>query len=148
MTLIKANKRNKLHPWNNSPFQNTFNTDDFFSDSFFSEDNLMPAMNVKENEVDYEVEIAAPGFSKKDFEISIDEHVLNISAEKNEKREEREENYMRKEFSYSSFKRSLRLPTKVNESGNVKAVYKDGILKLNLLKKEIEKETKKIIDIE
>lgn len=55
---------------------------------------------------------------------------------------------MRKDFSYNSFKKSLQLPNKVNESENVKAVYKDGILKLNLLKKEDEKDTKKVIDIE
>lgn len=148
MSLIKANKRNKLHPWNPSPFHSIFNTDDFFSDNFLSEEDTLPAMNVKESNLDYEVELAAPGFSKKDFEVTIDNHILNISAEKKEEKEEKEDNFMRKEFSYSSFKRALKLPNSVNESGSVKATYKDGILKLNLLKKEMNEETKKVIDIE
>jgi len=148
MSLIKENKRNKLHPWNNSPLQSMFNRDDFFTDNFFSEDNSLPAMNVKENELSFEIELAAPGFSKKDFEVAIDDHILNISAEKREGKEESQDDYMRKEFCYSTFKRALRLPNTVNESGNVKATYQDGILKLNLLKKEIKEETKKIIDIE
>lgn len=101
-------------------------------------------MNVKENDLDFEIELAAPGFSKKDFEVTIDEHVLNISAEK---KEESGEDYVRKEFSYNSFKRSLKLPNKVNESGDIKATYQDGILKLNLLKKESKKDTKKVIDV-
>jgi len=148
MSLIKANKRNKLHPWSTSPFHSIFNKDDFFTDNFFSEDNTLPAMNVKESDLDYEIELAAPGFSKKDFEVTIDDHILNISAEKKEHKEESEDDYTRKEFSYTSFKRTLKLPNTVNESGSVKATYKDGILKLNLLKKEINEETKKIIDIE
>jgi len=148
MSLIKENKRNKVHPWNTSPFQSIFNTGDFFTDNFFSEDSTLPAMNVKESDLDYEVALAAPGFSKTDFEVTIDDHILNISAAKRENKEENEAGFMRKEFSYSSFKRALKLPNTVNESGSVKATYKDGILKLILLKKAINEETKKVIDIE
>ncbi|WP_439152309.1 Hsp20/alpha crystallin family protein [Winogradskyella sp.] len=103
---------------------------------FFEEDSLMPAMNVKEHDNDFEIEFAAPGFNKKDFEVTIDDNVLNVCGEKKHEVEEKEEDYTLKEFSYNSFKRSLTLPKTVNTDQKVKATYKDGILKLNLQKKE------------
>ncbi len=136
MSLIKFNDR---FPWNNSVFTNFLNTDDFFNDDFFAKDSLMPAMNVKENDDNFEIELAAPGFSKDDFNVTIDTNGLHISAENSKKEEEREEGYLRKEFSYNSFKRSLKLPESINKEKEVKATYKNGILMLNLLKKEIAK---------
>ena len=82
MTLIKFNKRdrllprnrlisrNRFFPWNNS-LKDFLSSDEFFKDDFFSEDSFMPAMNVKEHQNDFEIEFAAPGFSKKDFEVTI-----------------------------------------------------------------------------
>ncbi len=136
MSLIKFNDR---FPWNNSVFTNFLNADDFFNDDFFAKDSLMPAMNVKENDDNFEIELAAPGFSKDDFNVTIDTNGLHISAENSKKEEEREEGYLRKEFSYNSFKRSLKLPESINKEKEVKATYKNGILMLNLLKKEIAK---------
>jgi len=108
----------------------------------------MPAMNVKEHEDDFEIEFAAPGFSKKDFEVTITDSILNVCGEKKEEVEEKEEDYTRKEFSYNSFKRSLSLPKSVNADQDIKATYKNGILKLNLLKKEEAKEPpKKVIEV-
>ena len=106
----------------------------------------MPAMNVKEHDNDFEIEFAAPGFSKEDFEVTINDNMLNVCGEKKNEVEEKDEDYTRKEFSYNSFKRSLNLPETVNTDQEVKATYKKGILKLNLLKKEEIKEqaTKKI----
>lgn len=148
MTLIKFNNRNRLFPLSNLGLKSILRPDDFFDDDFFAEDSLMPAMNVKEQENDFEIEFAAPGFSKKDFEITIDNNVLHVSGEKKHEMEEKEEDYSRKEFSYSSFKRSLQLPESVNPKEEVKATYKNGILKLNLLKKEEAKQKpKKIIEI-
>lgn len=148
MSLIKFNNRNRLFPWNNSALKSFLSSDDFFNDDFFSEDSLMPAMNVKEHENDFEIEFAAPGFSKKDFEITIDDNVLNVCGEKSKEQEEEDEGYTRKEFSYNSFKRSLTLPNSINTDKKVKATYKDGILKLNLLKKEEAKGTpKKVIEV-
>jgi len=145
MSLIKFNDR---FPWNNSVFTNFLNADDFFNDDFFAKDSLMPAMNVKENDNDFEIELAAPGFSKNDFDVTIDDTGLHISAEKKLKKEEKEEGYLRKEFSYNSFKRSLRLPESINLDKKVKAIYKDGILKFNLLKKEeVKVIPKKVIEI-
>ena len=140
---------NRLSPWSNRSLRNLLNFDVDFNDDFFEEDSLMPALNVKEHKDDFAIEFAVPGFSKKDFEVSIEENVLHIEGEKSTKEIEEDEDYMCKAFSYSSFKRSLVLPESVDLNQKIKAKYKDGILIINLLKKEeavIEK-SKKIIEI-
>jgi HSP20 family protein len=148
MSLIKFNNGNRLFPWNNDSLKNFLSNDDFFNHDFLEEDSLMPAMNVKEHDQDYEIEFAAPGFSKKDFEVTIDDNTLNVCAQKQKEVEEKDENYTRKEFSYNSFKRSLKLPVSVNTNQDVKATYKNGILKLNLQKIEEAKEKpKKVIEV-
>ena len=149
MSLIKFNNRNRLFPsWNNDSLKSFLSNDDFFNNDFFEENSLMPAMNVKEHEKDFEIEFAAPGFSKKDFEVTINENVLNVYGKKKKETEEKQEDYTRKEFSYNSFKRSLQLPKSVDAEQNIKATYKDGILKLNLQKKEEAKATpKKVIEV-
>ncbi|RNC87753.1 MAG: Hsp20/alpha crystallin family protein [Winogradskyella sp.] len=149
MSLIKFNNRDRLFPsWSSNSLKDFFNTNDFFNSDFFEEDSLMPAMNVKEHENDFEIEFAAPGFSKEDFKVTIDENVLNVCGEKKKKSEDKDDDYTRKEFSYSSFKRSLSLPKSVNTDQDVKATYKNGILKLNLKKKEEAKEQpKKVIEV-
>jgi HSP20 family protein len=149
MSLIKFNNRNRLFPsWNNDSLKSFLSSDDFFNNDFLEEDSLMPAMNVKEHDDDFEIEFAAPGFSKKDFEVTIDDNILNVCGEKKTEVEEKEEDYTRKEFSYNSFKRSLSLPKTVNADQNVKATYKNGILKLNLQKKEeLKEQPKKVIEV-
>lgn len=149
MSLIKFNNRNRLFPsWNNDSLKTLLGNDAFFNSDFFEDDSLMPAMNVKEHDKDFEIEFAAPGFSKEDFEITIDDNILNVYGEKKKEEEEKDENYTRKEFSYNSFQRSLNLPETINTDQEVKATYKKGILKLNLLKKEgIKEQPKKIIEV-
>jgi len=95
----------------------------------------MPAVNIKENERNYEVELAVPGYDKKDFEISIDNGVLTVSGEKSEETEKKEDNYTRREFGFSSFSRSFNLPTNINEE-NIDAKYADGVLKLTIAKRQ------------
>ncbi len=149
MSLTKLKNRNRLFPtWNNDRLNSFLSYDDLFNDDFFEKDSLMPAMNVKEHENDFDIEFAAPGFSKKDFEITIDNNILHVCGEKRKEKEEKEAGYTRKEFSYNSFKRSLKLPNAVNAEQDVKAMYKNGILKLHLLKKEEAKEQpKKVIEV-
>ena len=148
MSLIKFNNRNRLFPWTNNGLKTFLSNDEFFNNDFFEEDSLMPAMNVKEHDDDFEIEFAAPGFSKKDFEVTIDEDILNVCGEKSNEEEEEEEGYTRKEFSYNSFKRSLKLPNTINKDQDVKAIYKNGVLKLNLQKREEAKVApKKIIEV-
>jgi HSP20 family protein len=147
MSLIKLNQ-NRLFPWNNNGLKTFIDKDDIFNTPFFEEDNFMPAMNVKEHDAGFDIEFAAPGFSKQDFEVTIDDDVLNVCGEKEAAFEEKEKGYSRKEFSYNSFKRSLKLPKSVNTDQEIKAIYKNGILKLNLQKKETAKEvTKKVIEV-
>ena len=137
MTLIKKNKQ-RLLPWGNMLLKDFLSTDDFFNDDFFEEDSLMPAMNVKETKDNFIVELAAPGFSKKDFDISLDENMLHVSANKSSEKidEDKDAGYTRKEFSYNSFKRSLQIPKAINRDDEVKATYKHGILEVTLNKKE------------
>lgn len=120
---------------------NSFMSDFFDNDKFFDADWLknmqsMPAVNVKENDKNFEIEVAAPGLSKKDFKITAENGILSISSEKKEEKEQKEKNYTRREFSYSSFSRSFALPENTNEE-DIKANYEDGILKLEVAKKTI-----------
>lgn len=148
MSLIKFSNRNRLFPWNNDGLKSFLSSDDFFNDDFFIEDGIMPAMNIIEHKKDFEIEFAAPGFSKKDFEVTLDENILKVCGEKSHDEEEEKEDYTRREFSYNSFKRTLRLPDNVDSKADVKATYKNGILKLHLSKSdEIKKASKKLIEV-
>ncbi len=94
-----------------------------------------------ETEKDFIVEVAAPGMKKDDLKVEVKEGTLYISAETKAEKEEKEDNYMRKEFSFSSFKRSFYLPENVKEEA-ILANYKDGILYLTLPKLKVEKKEK------
>jgi HSP20 family protein len=117
-----------------------FNLNRFFNGDF--DENLFPALNVKDKDKEYEIELAAPGLSKEDFKISIEDGVLSISAENESKTEEENEGFVRKEFSYNSFSRNIALPEEVDEDKDVDAKYKDGILKMKLKKREMDKAKK------
>jgi len=145
MSLIKFNGRR--FPWNES-LQDFFNQDTFINDDFFNLEKTMPSMNVKEHDNDFEIELAAPGFDKKDFKIVMKDDVLEVSAERKEEEAEEKEDYTRREFSYNSFKRTMQLPTSVDRNKDAKATYENGILGLKLLKKEEAKEKpKKMIEV-
>ena len=98
----------------------------------------MPAVNVKEDDKQFSLELAVPGMDKKDLKIDINEDVLTISSESKHESEENKNGYKRKEFSYSSFCRSFYIPENVNRD-NIEANYKDGILTVGLPKQEEEK---------
>ena len=91
-------------------------------------------MNVKEDETTYIIELAVPGFSKKEIEISMEKDMLLISARKEKEEVEEEEGYTRKEFSYNAFERRIPIPTDVNLEEEVKATYTNGVLNLLLNK--------------
>ncbi|WP_025743237.1 Hsp20/alpha crystallin family protein [Aquimarina pacifica] len=146
MSLIKFNKHRS--PWFNDKVSSWLDTDDFFADDFFMRDSSLPAMNVKENKNDFEIELAVPGFSKKDIEVTIEDDVLHICANTSAEDVKEDDNYTRREFSYHSFDRKLQLPGSINQNEKVKATYNNGILSLNLLKKEDAQEPpKKVIEI-
>ena len=91
MTLVKFNNRNRLFPWNNGGLRSLLNYDPFFEDDLLEDDSFMPAMNVKEHDKDYEIDFAAPGFSKKDFDVSIDGDMLHVCGEKSMEKEEKDD---------------------------------------------------------
>ena len=138
MTLIKW--KNNSNAIDRFPFMpSAFN--DFFSD-FLNSDVLqkdvfksVPAVNIMERKDDFKIELAVPGINKNDFRIEVDKGVLTISAERKEEMNDENERFTRKEFSYSSFKRSFSLPEHVNTE-NIAAQYNDGVLMLTLPKKE------------
>lgn len=95
----------------------------------------LPAVNVKENEDEFGLELAAPGLKKEDFEIKIDQGVLSISTQKKEEQAAKKEGYTRKEFSYQSFVRRFTLPEDADEQA-ISASYEQGVLYITLPKKE------------
>ncbi|HEY4656805.1 MAG TPA: Hsp20/alpha crystallin family protein [Cyclobacteriaceae bacterium] len=123
---------------------------DFFDNDRFFDSDLMqksvPAVNIVEKDNAFEIELAAPGLEKKDFKVTVDRGVLTISAEKEMKKEEKEDNYTRKEFNYTSFSRSFALPESVTDE-SIKANYENGILRLSVAKKTPVKQAKKAIEI-
>lgn len=100
-----------------------------------------PALvNIKDTKEGYQIEVAAPGFKKEDISVKVEGNLLTISAETKQESEVKEEKYTRKEFNYSSFKRSFTLP-KTIEVAKVGGNYENGILTVTLPKKEEAKET-------
>lgn len=95
----------------------------------------LPKVNIKETADAFIVEMAVPGVKKSDFQINLDNQVLSISTERKEESEQKGENYTRREFGYSSFKRTFNLPESVNDE-KINASYQDGILAILLPKKE------------
>ncbi len=97
----------------------------------------LPSVNLKETDTEIEVELAAPGMKREDFKVEIDNDILMISSEKEEKKEEvsKKENYVRREFNYQSFSRTFSLPETIDEN-KIEANYKDGILHVIVGKKE------------
>ena len=119
-----------------------FYMSNLFDDDFFpvlqNRTSSMPAVNIKEDDKKYSLELAVPGMEKKDLKIEINEDVLTISSESKNETEENRDGYKRKEFSYASFCRSFYIPENVNRD-KIEANYKDGILTVGLPKQEEEK---------
>jgi len=115
-----------------------FNNDlmDWGTSNFSSTNTSLPAVNVKETDDDYFIEVAAPGMSKKDFNVNFQNNVLTISSEKKNEKEEKEDSYTRKEFSYQSFQRSFTVPGNDVDSDKITASYENGILNIKLPKRE------------
>ncbi len=117
-----------------------FNNDVLFPRFFDNEiRKSLPAVNIVESKDDFKIEVAAPGLNKEDFKIDLENNVLTVSSEREEKKEADEEKVMRKEFSFYSFTRSFTLPITVNAE-KIEATHKDGILYITIPKKEEAKE--------
>lgn len=118
--------------FNTSPFPSAFN-------SHLNTGVSVPKVNIRENKDEYFVDMAVPGMKKEDFNIDLDNEVLTVSAEQKVENENAEDNFTRKEFAYSSFKRTFTLPDSIDDS-KINAKYTDGILSITLPKREEAKE--------
>ena len=119
-----------------------FYMSNFFDDDFFpaikNRTSSTPAVNIREDERNYFLELAIPGIDKKDLKIDINEDVITVSSEIKNESEEDKDGYKKKEFSYSSFCRSFFIPENVTRE-KIAANYKDGILSVELPKQEEDK---------
>jgi len=115
----------------------------FFDEPFFNIDwngnksgmLEVPPVNIVDKDGEFDVELAVPGMKKEDFHVTCENGYLTIKAEREEKKEEKDKNYLRREYNYNSFERSFSLPESV-KADQVKAKYENGVLKLTLPKKE------------
>lgn len=147
---MKLIKRNNYQPSFPSFFDDIFTKDLFGMDRDFAPFKTTPAVNIKENEESFKIEVAAPGLNKEDFNVELDQNILTISFEQKDEKEEKDEKekFTRREFSYTSFKRSFTIPENVVNAEEINAQYNDGILSLTLPKKEEAKvKAKRLIDI-
>ena len=120
--------------------------DDIFRD-FSKTNSTLPAVNIKEDENSFSVEVAVPGLAKEDIKINVENNVLTISSEKKVENEEINENYTRKEYSYQSFKRSFNLPKDIVDSEAIAANYNNGELIITVPKIEKVAPKAKMIEI-
>lgn len=134
MTIVKRNANLQHHfP---ALFDDIFNRDIFnWGLSNYSDTNTtIPAVNIKETPENYEVEVAAPGMNKGDFNVQLDGNMLTISSEK--KTQQDEVRYSSREFSYQSFSRTFTLQKDVVDTEKIQAIYENGLLHLVIPKKE------------
>ena len=137
MTILKRN--GGLHNSFPALFNDFFNRElfDWGESNFSTTGTTLPAVNIKETNEAFEVEMAAPGMNKNDFKIELEGNLLTISSETNKETEEKEgDRYSRREFSYQSFQRSFTLAKDVLDSDKINAKYEDGVLRLLIPKKE------------
>lgn len=143
--------------WQSRPSGKSFNNliDDVFStvpslirDEFVAPiQKFLVPVNVKETETEFQLEVVAPGFDKEDFQISLDNNLLTVSAGTKEETEQDKQTYIRKEYKRQAFKRSFTVDEKI-DAQNIVAKYLNGVLTLNLPKKSEVKPSAKEITIQ
>ncbi len=116
--------------------------DRIFDESFFSDIDFMPAMDIRQDKDNVIVEMAIPGIDANNVDISIENDVLTVKGRREEKKEVKREDYYRKEIREGSFSRSIVLPMSVI-GDKADAVYEKGMLKITIPKAE-EAKPKKI----
>lgn len=136
MTLVR--RTNNFFP---SVFDDFFGRDWLGTEADLVSSNKLPAVNIKETDGSFEIELFTPGLNKKDFIVDVEDQSLIVSYENQKQKGDSDQiiNYRRREFRQSSFKRSFSLPKTV-ATDKIEAKYKDGILTLNIPKKEENKQ--------
>ena len=126
------------------------NTARFFRDEALNDNWVRNAqqvpVNVKENETGYSISVVAPGIAKEDLKLQVNDKVLTISFDQSEDQKKEEGKWLRHEFKVRSFKRSFTLGDQV-DTEKISAKFENGILNLDLPKKEAAIATNKVIDI-
>ena len=131
-----------LIPWR--PFSDLdkfFGDDELFLPVFPRMEFVRPAMDVKETDKEVVAEIEIPGFDPEKVDVSVGDGILRVSGKMDEKKEEKEKGYWRKEIRKGSFERMIRLPVAVKE-GAVDATYEKGVLKIVIPKAEVKPASK------
>ena len=147
MTLVKFNSDKNNNQRGLVPsINNVF--DSIFTDNFFAgpDTAMVPSVNIAETADQYHIELAAPGLNKEDFKVNLERKMLTIAVQKEQPEESEHKNYSRKEFSYNAFTRSFTLPESADEN-HIQARYTNGILYINIPKKEEAKMLKRQISI-
>ncbi|RTE52001.1 Hsp20/alpha crystallin family protein [Arenibacter aquaticus] len=135
-SLANVNSQTSFPNWSNW-IDNFLNNDQLplLNSLNFNRGITLPKVNILETADAYAVQMAVPGLKKTDFHIDLEEQLLSISAELQEEHDSPDAQYTRREFGYSSFKRTFSLPETVNDD-QIEASYNDGILSIHLPKKE------------
>ncbi|MDB5272379.1 MAG: hspA [Chitinophagaceae bacterium] len=130
----------------NHPFSGLL--ENVFGNEFAAREHasFVPAVNISEEENNYKLELSAPGYNKTDFKIAVEKRTLIVSGKHSEEKEVKDKKFSRKEFNYGSFQRAFRLPENANESAVV-ATYENGILLLEIPKKEQDKNENREITV-
>jgi HSP20 family protein len=141
MTQLAKRRRNgesQLFPTLKNEFLNGFFSPRLFDfeDELFNSGFASPPANITETDKDFKLDLSVPGMKRDDFRIDVENGILTISSEKEEKMKDEGKNYKHREFSYSSFSRSFTLPDNVDEN-KIHAKYDNGMLMLNIPKKEV-----------
>ena len=143
MALVKWSKPNNNGSKQNNEFFPALGTfpglleDIFTNDPLFKREfaSFVPAVNIAETAENFLIELSAPGFSKENFKVEVENEVLTISGEQKNEKNEEGKTYTRKEFGYGSFKRAFGLPKTV-DTEKIDAKYENGILKITVSKRE------------
>lgn len=134
MTLIRRNRNSELNWFDDFMTRDLF---DWSNSNFSSTGTTLPAINIKETDNNFVVEVAAPGMRKEDFKVELENNLLTISSERKEEHVKNDgEKYSKREFSYQSFHRSFSLPQGMVNEDKIEAKYKDGVLHLIIPKVE------------
>lgn len=146
MTLVKVN--NQFSRSIDGMMKELFNEFPAAVNKTVREDVLhFPPVNIVEKPASYQLEVAAPGLEKTDFNINLEANILTISTEKKEVTKDETDKLIRKEFGFKAFKRSFTIDEKI-DGENITAKYENGILTIGLPKKEELKVTPKAISIQ
>lgn len=146
MSLVNWRNRYDLMPAFPKWVDRFFKDDDMLNGNWLGE-MVMPAVNIKETDKAFSLEVAAPGMKRENFTLEVKDGSLVISAENKAEKEEKDENYTRREFNFSSFTRSFWLPENVM-ADKIEATYKDGMLHVDMPKMKVKSvEKPKVIKI-